>query len=390
MVVPRFGPAIVGGAETLVRGLALNAGDVAGTVEVATTCAVDHQTWANVLPPGETEVDGILVRRFPVAQRDRRRHARLHGRLMGGGALSYLEQQELMATSVWSDGLQRFLDREGGGYDLVIAAPYLFGVSFWAAQAWPERTVFIPCLHDEPYAHLDVVRTVVGSVRGCIFNSPGEERLARRLFRVREGGVVGAGLTPPQEPPARRFAEPRRLGAYVLYAGRIEEGKRVDVAADYVARYRRERRSELRLVMIGAGSWRPAPRRADAVEVVGYVDEEDRRAAYAEAVALVNPSELESLSLVLLEAWQEGTPALVAAGSEVMREHCRRSGGGIPFGSYEQFAAALDRLQADPGAARAMGEAGREYVLREYSWPAVRERFAEVLGRLARTAQGAR
>ena len=34
--------------------------------------------------------------------------------------------------------------------------------------------------------------------------------------------------------------------------------------------------------------------------------------------------------------------------------------------------------------AREMGEAGRDYVLREYSWPAVRGRFAEVLGRLSR------
>jgi glycosyltransferase involved in cell wall biosynthesis len=378
MVVPRFGASVVGGAETLVRGLALRAVPEGTEVEVATTCALDHRTWANALPAGEVRDAGVLVRRFPVARREARRHERLMGRLMSGGRLSYLEQQELMATSVWSPELQRFVEEEGPEYDLILCAPYLFGVSFWAATAWPERTAMIPCLHDEPPAHLDAVRDVMQSVRGCLFNSPGEERLARRLFRVGGGGVVGVGLDPPTGPPARDFAARRRLGRYVLYAGRIEEAKRVDVAAEHVARYRRERRSDVTLVMVGQGEWRPPARHADAVRVIGYVDEEVRRAAYAEASALLNPSWLESLSLVLLEAWLEGTPALVAAQSDVMREHVANSGGGLTFADYDELAEGLDRILGDPDAAARMGAAGRAYVEREYGWPAVRERFAAV------------
>lgn len=382
MVVPRFGPEVVGGAETLVRGLALHADQ---RIEVATTCASDHRRWTNALPEGESLDGDVVVRRFAVAPRDESRHARLHGRMMSGRRLSYLEQQELMATSVWSSGLQRFLSEEGTGYDLIVCSPYLFGVTYWGAQAWPERTALIPCLHDEPNAHLEAVGALMASVRGCIFNSPAEERLARRLYRVRQSGVVGAGLDPWPGPPARSFAADRRLGPFLVYAGRMEEGKRVQVAAEYVSRYRRERGSEVVLAMIGAGDWRPRPLHADAVRVIGYVGEEEKRAAYAEAIALVNPSELESLSIVLLEAWREGTPALVAAGSEVMREHCRRSGAGLTFSSYEEFAAGLDRLLRDPEGARLMGEAGRDYVGSEYSWPAVRARFGEVLDRLAVT-----
>lgn len=378
MVVPRFGPAVVGGAETLVRGLALHARGPDDVVEVATTCADDHRRWANVLPAGEHHDEGVLVRRFPVSPREERRHARLHARLLAGGRLSYLEEQELLATSVWSRQLDAFIDREGAGYDLIVCAPYLFGVAFWAAQVHPERTALILCLHDEPYAYLDAVGAMVAGVRGCVFNSPGEERLARRLFRVRAGGVVGAGISPPEGPAPTGFAAAHRLGRFVLYAGRIEEGKRVHVAAAHMARYRRERRSDVVLAMIGAGTWRPPARHADAVRLVGFVGEDEKRAAYAAAAALVNPSELESLSLVLLEAWREGTPALVAAGSEVMRDHCARSGGGLVFDDYEQFAAGLDRILGDREEARAMGAAGRDYVAREYGWPAVRERFGRV------------
>ena len=113
------------------------------------------------------------------------------------------------------------------------------------------------------------------------------------------------------------------------------------------------------------------------------MDEDEKRAAFAQALALVNPSTLESLSLTLLEAWREGTPALVAAGSEVLREHAARSGGALAFGTYEEFRDALDGLVRDAARRDELGAAGKEYVRREYGWPAVRERFHDVAARLA-------
>jgi glycosyltransferase involved in cell wall biosynthesis len=136
-------------------------------------------------------------------------------------------------------------------------------------------------------------------------------------------------------------------------------------------------------VLIGSGGYRAPASARGAVLELGHVNEPDKRAAMAGALALVNPSELESLSIVLMEAWLEGTPALVAAGSDVMQEHCAASGGGLAFSGYDDFRDALDALRSDPGAARRMGARGREYVLDEYGWPAVRRRFAEVAGRLA-------
>ena len=127
----------------------------------------------------------------------------------------------------------------------------------------------------------------------------------------------------------------------------------------------------------------PAARSARHVVVAGFVGEEEKRAAFAGALALVNPSALESLSLALLEAWREGTPGLVNAHSDVMREHLARCGGGLAFGTYEEFREALDALAADPERSRAMGEAGRAYVLEEYGWPAVRARLHETVERLA-------
>jgi glycosyltransferase involved in cell wall biosynthesis len=381
-VVPRFGTGIVGGAEAHVRGLATRGMPDDWTAEIATTCAVDHETWENVLPPGTSSEEGVLVHRFPVGPRDVERLWELHTAIMSARA-SYADELEWLAQSVWSPTLQRFVEQEWERYDLLIFSPYPLGPTVWGAQVAPERSALMPCLHDEPYARLETVRRVVELVRGCLFNAPAEERLARRLYRVADGQVVGMGYEAPEQPPAAAFAKPRGLGPYLLYAGRLEEGKRVQVAVEYALRYAAERKDAPRLVLLGRGSYRPPPEAAEIVVDGGFVSEEERRAAYAEAVALVNPSTLESLSLVLMECWLERTPALVAAGSEVMREHCELSGGGLVFDTYDDYRDALDRLLADPPLRERMGAAGQAYVLETYSWPVVRERFRDLAERLA-------
>jgi len=65
-IAPRYGSSVVGGAETLCRLLAENLTANGTPVDVLTTCAVDHFTWADALPPGESVEGGIRVRRFPV------------------------------------------------------------------------------------------------------------------------------------------------------------------------------------------------------------------------------------------------------------------------------------------------------------------------------------
>ena len=71
-VLPRYGADLGGGAEALVRSLLLKLAEREGAqarIEVWTTCARDHRTWANELPAGRTMEDGISVYRFPVDPR---------------------------------------------------------------------------------------------------------------------------------------------------------------------------------------------------------------------------------------------------------------------------------------------------------------------------------
>src|SRR5207237_7061818 len=124
------------------------------------------------------------------------------------------------------------------------------------------------------------------------------------------GAVPGTGLDPRpwhDRSPLRERNGPR--GPLVGYLGQVSEGKAVDeLIADWIAY--REAGGGGTLALVGTQRM-TLPEREDVVSL-GRVSEEDKYALLAAADALVLPSHLESLGIVLLEAWQVGTPCLVS------------------------------------------------------------------------------
>ena len=383
-VVPRYGPDVVGGAETLVRGLAEHLAASGDEVEVLTTCARDHLSWRNVLPAGTSRDAGVVVRRFPVRTRDTRQHAWLQQRILRGSRLRPKAEARWVKESVSSAELFDHLARRGAEYDLVCFAPYLFGTTLGGVPLVPGRAVLIPCLHDEPFAHLGVVREAFQACRGFIFNSPPEAALAEKLYGIgdRPAGVVGLGFDAP--PPADAAALRRRHGLdgpLLFYLGRKETGKNVPLLIQYALRYRALRRPDLTLVLAGDGPV-TAPPGASGVRDLGYLDAAAKAAAYAAATVVCQPSLNESFSIVLMESWLAGTPVLVHARCPVTTHHVFSAGGGLAFEDFYEFAEALDLLLEDPERRRRMGCQGRAYVEAVYSWPAVTARLRDTLERL--------
>ena len=88
----------------------------------------------------------------------------------------------------------------------------------------------------------------------------------------------------------------------------------------------------------------------------------------AHATIVVNPSAVESLSLVVLEAMSVGVPVLVNGKCEVLKQHCEKSGGGFYYWNYMMFDDALSRLLGDAELRRQMGVIGRTYQQENYNW----------------------
>lgn len=374
-IAPRFpeGPT-VGGAETLLKRLASCAADAGREVTFLTTCARNHFTWENEVPPGERLVDGIRVHFFPVDEdRDVRTFLRLQEIISRRGHISEEDQRAWLSNSVNSRPMYDFLRKHGEEFDRIVAGPYLFGVTYFASGIHPRKTMLVPCLHNEPFAYLQVMNGMFRNVSGIMFNSVPERDLACRLYDLQPARcfVVGMGIPSFTTDPTSFAGRHGIASPYVIYSGRREPLKGTPLLLDYMNAFRSRTGREIKLVVTGSGPMNVPPELAPHVLDTGFLDEQDKFAAMAGAVAFCHPSRNESFSIVIMESWLAGTPVLVTAGSEVMRYHCLMSNGGLWFRNYPEFEEELSLLMDNPGLRVELGKAGREYVLREYSWSTI-------------------
>jgi len=381
-VVPRYGEEVVGGAEDLARRTAEELASRGFKVSALATRALDHHTWKDHYKPGKVTLNGVEVTRFPAQTRlGDPEMSRIALMLASGKTPREEDQRTWLSGVVASREMFDHIKSSGADWSHLIFLPYLFGTTFLGSCLRPEISYIVPCLHDEPYAHLPLVAEMLRRVKGLMFNSEGERRLAGRLLELDDPGpVVGMGFRRVEgDGAAFRDRTPAR-GPVVLYAGRREQGKNTPLLVEYFGRFAAENPGAATLVLMGAGEVRIPPSISHLVIDAGRVTEQAKWDGYAAASVFCQPSVNESLSIVLLESWLAGTPALVNRGCDVTREHVAASGGGLAFDGYDEFAEALLLLLGDPELSARTGRSGRAYVETEYNWDSVLQRLFDALG----------
>lgn len=374
IVTARYGVDVVGGAERHARGLAESMlADGRWQPEVLTSCALRQDVWENQCSPGLEAINGVPVRRFAVTPYDREAWVKL-GQQLRLSADSAEKQYDWLMQGEQCEALYRWLAQNHQRYDIILGMPYLSSVVYSAAWIAPHKTVIWPLLHNEPYAYMEPFRLLAESVRGIISNTPESSQLAREMvgWRLKHNAVVGVGVE--LEPPTAHNLAANDV-AYLLYLGRLVGGKNLRLLYDYAERYFEEE-GDVQLAIIGRGPL-PPPKH-DAFRLFGAVDETTKSQVIANALAVCQPSLMESFSLVIMEGWLHKRPALVHADSAVTSGHIMRSGGGHSFRTYNDYRASVKRL-LDPAYADTLGQAGSVYVEQNYRWPAVLDRIAVAL-----------
>jgi glycosyltransferase involved in cell wall biosynthesis len=377
VVVQRFGDEVVGGSEGHARVVASRLAR-SHNVEIATTTAADYWTWAPFYPSGTSDLDGLRVHRFPVAEGRDPEFKAFESKVLNGEHTLADEDEWLRRQGPHCPELLDFLHWQGNDYDAVLFYTYIYEPTARGVPIVPERAALISTAHDEAPLRLAPYRALFQLPRAFGFLTPEERDLVHRTFRNEHipHETLGLGLDAPGAYDAAAFRAAHELaGPLVLYLGQVSQGKGCDELLAAWAAYR-GRPSARPATLVLAGTLRmEVPDRREVV-ALGRIPDAEKYAALAAADALVLPSRFESLGIVLLESWQVGTPVLVRADNPVTAGQVARSGGGLTYRDADGFGDALDRVSA---ARDAHGAAGRAWVERESSWDAFDARLAQLV-----------
>ncbi len=224
-----------------------------------------------------------------------------------------------------------------------------------------------------------LLRFVFSRADRVIANSACVADRTRILGFARDVEVIRPGV---DERPAGRTPSATPT---VLFVGRLISRKGIDRLIAAIALLRER---NIALHVIGEGPLRPALEAqardlgvADRVSFAGAVDDAARDRAFANAWCFAMPSraeggDIEGFGIVYLEAAIAGLPAIGGRGSGAEDAIVDGVTGLLVDGNDPQaIAGAVSALIDDPERAAAMGRAGRERALRDFSWRANAQGF---------------
>lgn len=380
-IVQRFGE-VTGGAEAHAR-MIVEKLKAHWDITVLTTCAKDHLSWANEFSPGEQRVDGVRVLRFPsVRTRQIERFNALSRGVFGQPQDRMMEEHWVAEQGPDVPGLFEHLEQQSGRYDGFVAFTYLYGTTAWGLPMIADRALLVPTAHDEPALEFDVFADAFERPQALLCNTPEEAALIERRFRnparIR---IVGVGVDAPAG-KAARFRQAHGLRRpYLMYVGRMEAGKNLDWLVRLHAELRESYADTPDLVFAGGGDQKPS---GPGIHVLGRISEQDKWDGLAGALGVVVPSRYESLSLLALEGFSQGTPLLANAQSAVLAGQAKRSGAGFTFDDVSSFADAVREIGERRDALRRPSKA----FAKKHTWDKVVGAYLEEMKRITGTKQG--
>jgi glycosyltransferase involved in cell wall biosynthesis len=377
-VVQRYGQDFVGGAERYVLSLATGLAGDGHDVSVVTSCATSYEDWADHYEPGRRVESGVEVHRLRVRRpRDNARFLPLHLRAVDPDALPLWPwAQERWGQTMGPDleGAEQLVAQVASEHDATVLVGYHYSqtIRLTGVAAAHGPAAVVPTAHPEGAFHVGRVRQMFEHADTVICLSPEEAELVAATHGRGDRIAVAPCPVPPVAAPPADLVESVLAehglvpGGYAVVVGRVDPAKGSDDAVRYVERYRRRIDPSMRVVVVGPGGGEAS--RSAAVVPTGFVDERTKEALVAGSRVLLQPSYMESFSLVLIEAWMMERPALVQARSRVLAGHVHRSGGGLTYDGYAGFEVGLAAMERSPELAAGLGRNGREYALREFDW----------------------
>jgi glycosyltransferase involved in cell wall biosynthesis len=402
-VVQAYHPAI-GGSEWLTRNLSEQMASRYGDeVTVFTSNAYKPEafwrTRGPLMPPGIETINGVTVRRFRIFN-----GLRLARRLLAQGSrrlnLPYNDWLRTIQTGPLIPGLTRAI--ADSGVDVVFATAFPF-LHMYHALAGARHAgipvVLLGAIHiaDAWDYDREMMYQAIQRTDAYIAHTTFErDYLIQRGIRADKIRVIGAGVEADAFADAYGGAVRKRYGwgdaPVVGVLARQSQLKRLDTLLQAMPKVWGAQ-PNAHLLMAGARtSYSPqldrminafAPEQQARITVVSDFPEKQKPNLLAACDLIAHPSGNESFGIVFVEAWASGKPVIGArVGSIPSVIDEGQDGLLFKYLDPDSLAQAILELLDDPLRQARMGEAGRQKVLRNYTWEIVADRLRAVYAEL--------
>ena len=384
LVNQRYGLEVNGGSEYYTRLIAERlAADF--EVDVITTKALDYTTWENHYTADSEDINGVHVLRFPVEKLRADDFNEFNGKYLNSAEKSTeTEKIWFEKQGPYSPKAVEYIRESHDKYDVFIFVTYLYYLTVKGLPQVADKAVFIPTAHEEPFIHFKTFETLFKLPKAYIFLTDEEKSLVQKLFHC--GGipcrVMGTGVDIPCVPDENAFRSKFGINDdYIIYVGRIDEGKDCPTMFRYFTEYKKRRpESSLKLVLMGKQVC-DIPKHSDIISL-GFVSEEDKFSGISGAKALILSSKFESLSISVLEAMSLSIPVIVNGICDVLKGHCIKSNGGLYYMNYFEFEGIIDYIFSHEAEYSMLCRNAKAYIDSNYRWEVIMNGFSEVINSL--------
>ena len=382
----RYGLEVNGGSELYSRQIAERL-IAKYDVEVLTSCAVEYVKWSNYYNEGVEQINGVTVRRFKTLhEREPKVFSALDSMMLSNPHIEEeISEQWIEHMGPYCPDLVEYVDKHQDEYEAIIVVTYLYYTAVKSIVRIKNKAIFIPTAHQEPFIHFDMYKKVFGAADAFVFLTDEEKDLVHSIFHNENVPyeVMGVGVEVPEVVDSERFKKKYNLDNYLIYVGRIDEGKDCPRLFKYFIEYKRRVKSDLKLVLMGKAVC-DIPKSPDIISL-GFVSEEDKFDGIKGAKALILPSKFESLSISVLEAMTLSVPVIVNGICDVLKGHCVKSNGGLYYKNYFEFEGCINYMMEHPEEYAIMCKNARKYVEDYFQWDDIMKKFDRIIERVGKT-----
>ena len=383
----RYGLEVNGGSELYSRQIAEKL-IAKYDVEVLTSCAVEYVKWSNYYKEGVEQINGVTVRRFKTLhEREPKVFSALDSMMLSNPHIEEeISEQWIEHMGPYCPELVEYVDKHQDEYEAIIVVTYLYYTAVKSIVRIKNKAIFIPTAHQEPFIHFDMYKKVFGAADAYVFLTDEEKDLVHSIFHNEDVPyeVMGVGVEVPEVVDSERFKKKYNLDNYLIYVGRIDEGKDCPRLFKYFLEYKRRVKSDLKLVLMGKAEC-DIPKSPDIISL-GFVSEEDKFDGIKGAKALILPSKFESLSICVLEAMTLSVPVIVNGICDVLKGHCVKSNGGLYYKNYFEFEGCINYMMEHPEEYAIMCKNARKYVEDYFQWDDIMKKFDSIIERVGKAS----